>query len=687
MSLRRKLAKWFENTSVYLDAYYHIIASKILSYKSDLHNHTLKPNEMVIGYNSVATLTSVRRYFRIIEFPQYVDEALFQFLRNQLVTQADTSVAVQDEELPKIHVNFRVNMKPHHIDFSSKIMKQRKVLWDQAINESESEINADGTHFRSQAQNQILERNKWLAKSWTVFQQANENHMATPTAEIIIELAVLKNDMYSMNIMESNVRKLVEYCSTRGIVLEEIKGGLWNSLWEFMKMYPPVASEDLLTLPPDVPRMPVPTDFVSSLMGVEQGKIRGVEIFLGLDMLTAKFVYKDAAITGQAENILITGVTGSGKSNLCKSIVLNFSFNGYTTVILDRDGEYLHIENSLDGAVIDFESGKYFDTFEIAEPTGDAETDATLYTEAMAATESMFNIWCATPNYPEMTPNEKSMFSDIVYKMGQAIGLDALDSSTWHLSKSDKYSYKEFYKILNDSLNDAAFVEAYTIKEIRDFIHKLKPYLDPTGSERSRFQEPISVNEIYKLIDNGCPIVDFNLRIPEEVTPSKNTIMKMITASHLTSVVLAHNKKQKKFTLCVVEEMNRYLQNPQALVVAASMATGNRKKNAISIFLTNTPSTFIEGDESLQQIKQNMNYVMFGRFTDGLDNLRRVAAEFDLLNSWEMLKTVCTNDAYRYQFFIRDTRTNETTIIKCFYPEEYEYIFHTRDKKEQEDTA
>lgn len=682
MSFKKTIKSIWKYTTLWMDAYFHILASKITSYKTNLSDRQLKPNEMLIGYNSIATLTSVRRYFRIVDVPKYLDENLFQFLRNQLASNIDTSVAVQEEELPEVHVNYRVNMKPHHINFSAKVMKDRKRLWDQAINESEAEIASDKSHFRNQSQDKVLERNKWLSESWTAFQRANESNMATPVIEIIIEIAVLRNDRYSTNIMDSCVRKLGDYCGTRSIVLEEIKGGLWNSLWEFMKMYPPVASDDLLTLPPDVPRRPVPTNVIPALMGIEQGTIRGSEIFLGLDMFTAKFVYKDAGVSGEAENILITGMTGSGKSNLCKSMTLNFSFNGYTVLALDRDGEYRQLVDAYKGHLIDFESGNYFDTFEIADLTGDLSIDGTLYNEAQAATMAIFNILCADPNCSAMTANEKSMFSDIVSEMDKNLGIDALNPNTWYKSKSEKYSYREFYRILCSRLQDPDYQRKYG-HDHQLFVNKLSPYFSETGNQRGRFQHAISVNQIYELIDSNCPMIDFNLHLPEsEQTPSAETLIKMISASHLMSIILSHNKARKQFTLCIVEELNRMLNNQQALEIASAMATGNRKKNAVSIFLSNTPAQFIDGDKNLQNIKANMNYLLFGRFTSGLDKMAEIAAAFDLKNSITHLERICTKDDHKYQFLLHDANYNDTTVIKAFNPPEYDYLFHTRDKKD-----
>lgn len=682
MSILKALKKLLIGNSEYLDAYHYILTKRIENYKSSISDLNNSASEMVLSYDRVATTTSMRKYFRLVEFPHDVPDELFGVLRD-----CENILDVHSDSLEKeapIYINYTVKMEHHFIDFDSKDMQARRNLWEKYIKEEEEDLSSDDNRFATKAKTDTLDRNAWLLESWNCFQKAVSENLATPVMELIVEICVCDNSNQSVRRLNKACETFLRLCTSYHIKFKPIKTSLWDSIWEFFKTFAPISSEDLTTIPAEVTKFPVTTDFISHMTDFTQGTLSDTEIVMGFDIKNLKLVYKDAASTGEAENILITGGTGSGKSCFCKGLVFQFLFNDYTVVVLDRDGEYVPIANEVDGKVISFKSGSYFDTFEIADLTGDEDVDNGLYEESVVATMQFFNTLCSSIAEPEMTSDEIAMFSLVHANLRKKFNIDILNKSTWKNSKREGYSYLGFYKTLLEMRDtDKQFYERYNSK-LERFIDKLRVYFDVDGIYHSRFLNPISVNEIYEAIDENAGMVVFDLNIPEEVTPSKDTVIKLITASHLTSLILAHNKKMHKFTLTIVEELNRYLQNPHALIIASSMATGNRKKNAVSIFLTNTPYTLISGNENLKNIKDNMNYLLFGKFVDGdEEHLGDIATAFGLSNAVDSLNLVATHEEYKHVFMAHDGRNGETALIKSVLPRGYEYLFGTRDSKER----
>lgn len=664
----------------FLDAYYYILSKRIENYKSGMSDLNNSASEMILSYDKVATTTSVRKYFRLVEFPHDVPDQLFDVLRdceNILDVRSDSL-----EEQAPIYINYNVKMNPHFIDFDSREMQTRRSLWEQYIREEESEISNDENRFATQRNTSTLNRNQWLLESWDCFQQAVVNKLATPTMELIVEICVCDNSNQSVKRLNKAVDTFLRLCGSYHIKFKPIKSSLWDSIWEFFKSFAPISSEDLTTIPAEVTKFPVTTDFISHMCDFTQGTLSGTEIVMGFDVKNLQLVYKDLATTHEAENILVTGGTGSGKSCLAKCIGFQVLFNGYTVVVLDRDGEYVPMAQEIGGKIISFKSGNYFDTFEIADLTGDVEVDSGLYEESITSTIQFFHTLCSSAYEPQMSSDEIAMFSLVHSALRKKFGIVASDSSTWKNSQIYGFSYIGFYNMLLSMRdNDASFRDRYNEK-LERFIDKLRVYFDEDGIYHSRFLNPISVNKIYEAIDNDAGMIVFDLNIPEEETPSKDTVIKLITASHLTSLILAHNKKLKKFTVAYVEELNRFLQNPHALVIASSMATGNRKKNACSFFMTNTPYTLISGDKNLETIKENMNYTLFGKFVNGDEKyIDKIATSFGLFNSVDELNLVATHKEYEHVFMAHDGRSGETALIKSVLPKGYEHLFATRDEK------
>lgn len=666
-----------KNSTKGLESYVYILDKKINARKSGVDDIISSNNEMIIGHDTVTTNYCVRKYLRIAEFPKDVPEQLFSLLR---------TAAQQIDPKATIHVNFNVKMSPHFIDFDDKNMKLRKHIWTERIKESEETINADGSPMKTKSQSLELANDQWLIESWDYFLEATRNGEATPVAEFYAEIVVFDTSRNGIKTLNDAIDAFLRYSNTFGVKWQVIKSGFWSSLWDFFKYYLPLGSTKDVIMPVDTTQFPVTTRFIANLCDYSQGVLSGKEIPVGIDIINYKVVYKDVGITGQAENILICAGTGGGKSYFNKNFQIALVCNGYTCVIMDRDGEYVDICREMGGQLLSFGSGYYFDTLEIADLTGDDEIDANLYQDALLATRSLFNVLVAKEGFSRMNSAEGRVFSDALHILQTRCNVIPEKKETWVNSKSDDYCIKSLAAIILELCNNPKYIEIYGDKlyNLRDSLYQ---WFGATGDKRLFFQHKLSAKDIFEAILKGQGFICMNLHIPdnEDKDLCQETVLKLVQASHLTSLILAFNKTRGEFTVVTDEEINRYLQNEVALVMFAAQATGNRKKNGITIFNCNTPMAFIKDDanENLKNIKQNLNHVYLGRFQSG-DHVdtAMVAQRFGFANALDVYEEMNTIPEYEHSFMTLNGRTNEVTILKAPRLKEYQHLFETRNSKE-----
>ena len=670
--------KKFKSPLAWLDPYLYVIRKKLESRRGALTNLSISNNEMLIGHDTVTTNYCIRKYLRIVEFPKQVPEELFAELREAVQSSLPRDMVA--------HVNFNVKMKPHFIDFNDKNMLLRKNIWSERIAESEQEINADGSPMKTTKQSAILENDKWLIESWDFFLKAVNNNEATPVAEFFAEVVIYDTTIDGVKALDTAVQAFLRRSSSLFVKWQVISSGFWSSLWDFFKYFTPLGSSKDTVMPVDTTEFPVTTRFVANLSDYTQGTLSGKEVPLGKDIITNQVVYKDLGISGEAENIAIIGGTGSGKSYLNKNFQCASMASGYTCIIMDRDGEYIDICKNVDGLILSFAQGIYFDTMEIADLTGDVKVDCDLYNDSLLATQNFFHILCSTETATKMNPMELKTFSLALNNLQHLVGVDPDNKETWVNSKDSRYCFKGLYEQIL-LLRENNQLEGVDMPAYEEMLAKLELYFSPTGMFRHRFKQALSTKDILGAIQKGCGFIDMNLHIPDdEKGASKETRIKFVQANHLISVILAYNHKNQEFTMVTYEEINRFTDDDEACVSIAAAATGNRKRNAITIFNCNTPSVFVgaSAHPSLVKVKQNLNYVILGRFTneDTQDTASDIASNFGFTDAVDGFIEMNSRPLYKHCFMLRDSRTKEVAFIKVPPIPGYEYLFATRSTKE-----
>lgn len=637
--------------------------------------------KMRITYDKVITSSSIRKYFILTNIARYMPTDLFALLRT-IETDVNQSEDSGEFMAEGVNVNFNLKMEPHRIEWSNRIMQIRAQQWEQDMNDAEQQM----SHNRlvSDQELAVEKQNSWLQESWRYFKEACGRGRSTPVVSMVIELCTTTATRKALDLLQIAELSLYDKCITKDIIVKPIRG----NLWDFLKWFSPVSTGNT-RLDATMPKFPMTDEIISNFTDYTPGKLSGTEVLIGYDLDTSKFVYKNFVDKlGGAETLVISAVTGGGKSFFCKSIVINMLLAGYSVCVMDRDGEYIPLCDEIGGTVISMSqgSGRYFDSTEIADLTGDTESDKSLLIESQITTKAVFNAIADTEK--GMNAAEEAIFNDAYNKMYADYGIDKTDMSTWHNSK--KLSYHLLYKYITDYRYNEKYIKRYG-DELLTFIDKLRTYFTPKGINSYLFKERISIREVYHNLDGAAPMVVLHMDLHDEggnVNMDKASVLKLLTTSYLSNMILSYNKKKHRFTLDIVEEFQRYLYNDIAKGITVTKATGNRKRNAITCIITNNPgelASAMTDDRSLDAIRANITSSMIGKI-QSLDDIVPICRNLGLYNCESELRTMFEDPVTHRHAFIAKFDGMEAAMVKAVVPPSLldTPVFKTRDTEKAE---
>lgn len=669
-----------------LEAYTYLICAKLES-ENNAPVFDVSESCMRMCYNKVITSRGVHRYYRITAVTSEIPTPLISYIRD-LERKCNNNIKIDDKGdwLSQIvQINFHFKLEPYHINWNSDTMKRRRVAWSKELKENEERYSKETLSKVSDYKGESEDR--WLKESWKYFMNISGRNRATPLIDMMIEVNIPSASFKSLKTLDRVEKQLYKALESKGFGVTQVK----QHLWDYIQGYSPISC----TFPENTVKkhkFMCSDEIVADMSEYVPGTLNDTEVLLGVDIETGCFVCKDlVSKRGGAENILIGAMTGGGKSFFMKCFVYNLLINGYTVVVMDRDGEYKKLSKSIGGIVISMavNEGIYFDSTEIAALTGDEEVDGGLAIESRLTTENVFSI--LTHGEGSLSDNERKFFTDGYNLLYAEYGISLDDRSTWY--KSHDLS---FHKLFN-SIKKLKQLNAYKVQfdpkspeyrqgyyeEYCNFVDKLHHWFDDDGLYSYAFRKRISIQSILRAVDNGSSMVVLHMDLKDEDSKSLDTLtlLKLFITSYLSSMILTHNKAKKKFTFDVIEEYQRYLSNDKARGMILTKTTGNRKRNAITGIITNNLGELARefSDAQTEGVRDNITTFCLGEIAEGL--VPRICDTFKLKNQEEYYNLIAENTKGYENTFMCVMNKRETSIIKAIPPSGYEDsdIFSTRD--------
>ncbi len=636
-----------------VQVYTDMLANAISKGALDKMEH-LATDQLQIGYDTVYTNTSSTRYYVINVLPPLIDKSFFAVVRNYCKDVKVTN---------KVFIHYMISAKPHYIDWNSREMKSRRNMWVATENERKGEFKE--TTFTESSQRELDNFETWRKQSWDYVQDADDRLVNLLDTEMIIEIRVNSRTAEARRDLRKVCLAFEQYCAKNKIKFRRVK----NTLIDFMRYISMTAIEDKSLTAKTISNRVISDEIIADMCTYTPGKMNDTGILLAIDVTTGLPVYKRLVReNGEAENFLVMAETGGGKSFMVKGIVIQAFANYFHQIILDVDGEYKPITEALGGVVIDMSkgSGLYFDSVQISDPTGIPNLDATLFTEAQMATTTVFNALCDISN--GMTPTEEKLYNDAYSNMLKRAGVSPTDSSTWKYSKN--LNYFTLYQSIKSLASDSNY-NSYG-EDLRTFIDKLRVFFEPDGLRRYMFGKSISINEILgqRTSETWPMLVDIVLNLESSSSGASREgiegTLKQITATYLVTLLTNYFKSLKQFTIHYIEEYQRYSTNKNVASLILYMITGNRKRNASTFIITNSPRALVSSMNSESQaVVDNINNFIIGNLKP--NTVVDVCSTFGLDNCQSILRTMAENEEYKRVFLVK-INGKDTTLVRQSIP-------------------
>lgn len=648
---------------------YDIIFANLFAGNSIIEpDRELDRTHIDIGFSNIASEKYIIKYFLITGLPDWLDFQLFDNIRRNVM-------------LPGIRINFYTYGEPYRINWESSEMKNRLRIWGEYTKEDKDK-DLSGLNYRSRrkdllAKERILESTMYLNKA-----ELDYRRRLIKTS-FMIEIACLR-DKESLDNMDDSINALKRYCTEKEIKLLELRVNMidWlQQLWIFSlrsikEVYRRV-SKKILT-----------DDIVANFSSYKQGRLGEDGTPLGLDVNSGALVLKKFKVDPDAaENILISGGTGSGKSLMTKWLLTWLSIDNVITVI-DYDDEYKNLANFIydgnpkDAITISMGKGStsYFDPMEIGELTGDEKIDATLKSDAIKYTMATFNLMIAGVDNV-LDKWEESVISTAIRNVYDNNGVTD-DRSTWKYSTGCKLEdvYEELrlmvvrQEFVDDNMDNVKHKAAVNALE------SCKKFFEEGEAYYGTFKSPISIKGIR---DANFIVFSFS---SNSVASQENPVLvglRQLSVANLTTLISNYCKYVRhSFNVKVWEEFNRFGLVKGSADIIGDAITGGRKRGDINLLITNDLSNILDETNPLSaKLEQNFTGYIIGSIPS--DNVReKFCNKFNIQEMIEPLKRIYKANSeqgkrgrgkgsqYKHAFCTIMLETGEKAIIKASLPKE-----------------
>lgn len=429
---------------------------------------------------------------------------------------------------------------------------------------------------------------------------------------------------------------------------------------------------------------------IAELDAYSQGSVGDtIGVYAGTDVETDFGVYLNFTASTKAQNILITAITGGGKSFFIKCLLMFHALCGHRLAIMDYEGkEYIKLVKWLKGVSISMslEDSIFVNTLKIPDVRGMSLKKAkAVFQESYNATENIFKI-LANVDGDFKDDDIQLLFEDLMNQLHTMApkGPIVKENPTTY-ARSQDLDFFRLFKVLEEFREHESFKAKHG--KLADLVyHRLAPYWGYNGSKNYLFKDEIQIQDMY-----DSKILHFNFGMQnntDDSAPPKETLLKISMMTYVFAKYHGYNLEHGYYTVNLLEEFQRSGNSKQLLRTVNHWITGGRKGNIVNYIVTNAIGSLLNNPSpDAQSIKDNITTLMIGK-------CRRTAREqlveaFDLQEYEETIQNVSKKPEYNNCFLLifdtgltRDKVITLMNIAPNFIDNEY---FKTRREEKYEE--
>lgn len=606
-----------------------------------------------IGFSDVASETHISKYFMVTKFPDFMPEAFMDIIR------ADCCYS-------GVKINFYFESSPHKINWESPEMVNKMTIWKRYTKETASEVNI--FDYRNQ-RSAVMARKRIMFSTKYLNEAELEHKRTTMKTVFIIKVTAERDDESIINMMDS-IRALKNKCTSLDIRIKELR----INMIEWVRAVSPLCLRVGKETETKLSRKIMTDDTLAIFNGYKQGRVGKTGVSLGIDIKTGGPVMRKFKEDGEAaDNWLITGETGSGKSYFVKTLASFLLADQFVVSIMDYEGdEYTNFGNYIkDGNPDDVKvvsmgnsSTVYFDPCEIPELTGDYDMDITLKKSAIDFIQAIYRLIIGGLD-GAMTKYEEMVLSMAIQRMYDSNGVTE-DMKTWHRSRGLRlsdvyYEVKEMF-VNKEFLDSDMGVEKY--RAVSDILDAAGVFFEQAASKAATFAHPMSANELYKA---RLIIFSFGMRGAADSTTDPIILaLKQLSVSFVSIQISNYCKYIRHcFNVKIWEEFQRWGEAKGSAETISNAITGGRKRGDVNFILTNNLAAMLDENNTLAvKLRDNIQNYAIGSIKDKdtrakfcekfsqqdcLADLNKIA-KANLKTKTGVEKASSTNSKYKHSF-------------------------------------
>lgn len=595
---RRNKAKFREK----MDMYDMIVASLLDRNNIVIPDDEIDSRQLAIGFSCVASMRYASKYFAIIDMPDFVDCSLYDEIRRNCISKG-------------VIIDFFTYSEPHKIDWNSSEMRGKLRVWKNYY-ENENE----GSVFDYRDKKQTIDNKRRIVLSTKYLNQSELDNRRTLSKVYTVIRVTAKRDTNSIMNMVESIDDIKRELGEMGIKIRELR----INMMDWCRLLNPLCliRGQVYT---KLPKRVMTDDVEANFLSIKQGKVGETGIPLGMDIKSGQVVlYKFKENPEAAENVLVSGETGSGKSYLMKPLISYLLADGMVGTIMDYEGDeyinlgkYIAASNKDDVCIINIgkNSEYYFDPCPIPSMTGETDIDSRMKQMAMEYIKLTFQKIICKEDDDELNNQQVKVLSLAIQRMYDSVGVIE-DSSTWH-SRSKNLRLKDVYDEINDMVIGKEFYTADGSSEMFDaaksIVEATSTFFEEGEIYAGTFGIPLSLDKIYnaKLI-----IFAFGVKgQASSVTDKKILSLKQISLAYISTLISNHCKYVKKcYNFKIWEEGQRWLHLAGSSDIIINEITGGRKRGDINFIATNDIGELLKETDRLgEALTSNIQHYFIGK--------------------------------------------------------------------------
>lgn len=640
----------------------------------------LEEGKFYYSTNRIFTMHGVKKMFFITDFPSFVNRGIISDLRLALTRAMLDFNKIEGGNDDWATLSLVMDGKAFPLDFGDRKIKGK---WRFFVQEYQK--------VKAKAQDKTLEDELYNDKysegvqrkvnSFLAIKEAKETGASFYKTVFILELCASSND--ALNKAETVLKTFLNDEDVR-IKTKDV----FIQTNEYNKAFTPMNANKTTLLNQMYTGDVVSDDNIVSLTVPTHGVVGDkVGVYHGIDIQSRNVVAIDFTKVKDARNVLITAQAGQGKSNYAKMLYTFYSAmkDQYSVIIIDYEGiDYVNLGNVTGAKQVSFSgsSGSYVNTMVIGDITGDDDIDASLWTEAIEATERVFNLLTDPEN--GMSPNEKMLFNTALMEVYEDFGVYEKDPTTWKNSRGT--TFYNIYAKLEKMIDRNDIRSKVRDEEISNFVNSLMQFFASNGMHKHWFKRPVSVQE---LKDSQNIIFNFGMAGTSEGNINTTSLaLRQLFVGYLVNMLASKNRVEGIFTVVFFEEMQRYLEQQYSSEIVAGVASGGRKLGIIAYYITNSPKALITNYGEDARITKHISTLLSNIKTHIIGALQSedmldLIVRFDLQPVAKELMDLAdvvsgSADALKYCFMIH--YKNQYTIVRMLsHPDLDELPLYTTD--------